>query len=38
MQLEADVIGMSEIDGVGGDQPQANADLIKLMKKLGYDY
>ena len=36
--LGADVIGMSEIDGVGGDQPQANIALVKMMKKLGYDY
>ena len=37
-QVGADVIGMSEIDGVGGDQPQAHVDLVKLMKKLGYDF
>ena len=38
--LDADVIGMAEVDGSGGENNQAYADLMKMMNELhdAYQY
>lgn len=35
-QLDADVIGVSEIDGVAGGYAEANWEFMELMTQLGY--
>ena len=37
-QVDADVIGMSEVDGSGGEFNKAYVDLMKMMNGLGYEY
>ena len=37
-QLDADIIGISEVDGSGGEFHQAYFDLVKMMGDIGYFY
>jgi mRNA deadenylase 3'-5' endonuclease subunit Ccr4 len=37
-QLDADVIGISEVDGCSGENHLDFCKLMQLMQRLGYDY
>jgi len=37
-KVDADIVGMTEMDAFAGDCAEANVATVKMMQKIGYDY